>query len=94
MAVEQLHNGVAAAQIDPTSVGSTTDDYQSWLTTGPAAGSCDLMTSAGEVNEFKPVVDTGNLEAAAIAVGFQRVDEVPMPDGRSITVWERHGNGC
>jgi len=94
VAVEQLHYGVAAAQIDPTSVGSTTDDYRSWLTTGPAAGSCDLMTSAGEVNEFKPVVDTASLEAAAIAVGFQRVDEVPMPDGRSITVWERHGNGC
>jgi len=94
VAVEQLHYGVAAAQIDPISVGSTTADYEYWLTKGGAAGSCDLMTSAGEVNEFKPVVDTGNLETAAIAVGFQRVDEVPMPDGRSITVWERHGNGC
>lgn len=64
------------------------------MTAGGAATSCHLMTSPGAVNEFRPLVDTARLVKAASDVGFTAVDQVSLPDGRSVTVWERHGKGC
>lgn len=93
-AVERLHYGITAAQIDPVEVGNTKSEYRAWLTTGDAATSCHLMTSAGAVNEFQPLINTDALEAAALSVGFKAVDAVPTPDGRTVLVWERTGNGC
>jgi hypothetical protein len=92
--IERLHHAIPVAQIDPVAIGPSMNAYASWLTTDDAGASCHLMTSAGSVNEFKPLVDNDALEAAAMTVGFKAVDKVPTPDGRSVTVWKRSGNGC
>jgi 4-amino-4-deoxy-L-arabinose transferase-like glycosyltransferase len=92
--IERLHYPIPVAQIDPLELGVATSAYASWLTAGDAASSCHLMTSPGAVNEFRPLVDTARLVTAASEVGFTAVDRVPLPDGRSVTVWERHGKGC
>ena len=90
--VKRLHYGIPVAQIDP--LENSTSAYASWLTAGEAAASCHLITSPGAVNEFRPLVDTAQLVTAASDVGFTAVDQVPLPDGRSVTVWERHGRDC
>lgn len=92
--VKSLHYGIPVAQIDPLELENSTSAYASWLTTGAAATSCHLMTSPSAVNEFRPLVDTARLVKAASDVGFTAVDQVSLPDGRSVTVWERHGKGC
>ncbi|GAA2726147.1 glycosyltransferase family 39 protein [Cellulomonas aerilata] len=92
--LERTGVGVAVVQIDPVTLGEDLPAYEAWLTSGSAAASCHLLTSPGTVNEFAPVPDTGELEAAAARVGFRAVDRVATPDGRTVTVWERAGGGC
>lgn len=85
--------GIAMVQVDPV---TTTDaeGFRAWLTGGDAAAACHLLTSPGEVNEFKPFVDEAALVQVAAEVGFTPVEEFETPDGRTITLWERAGAGC
>ena len=93
--LERLGYGVAISQVDPTRWGRSEQDYVTWLTTGPAATSCQLAVSRGSVNEFLPLPGTPELLSAARDVGFSRgSSSIDLPDGRTIEVWERDGEGC
>lgn len=85
--------GVPMAQIDPLTLAGA-EAYRGWLTVGDAANACHLLTSPGQVNEFKPFVDTDALVQVAAESGFAPVEEFETPDGRTITLWERESAGC
>jgi len=85
---------VAMSQVDPVTAGSDVEQYRAWLTDGTARDSCVLLTSPSHVNEYAPYVDTPALVAAARSLGFTPTREVPTPDGRTVTVWERGTPAC
>lgn len=64
------------------------------MTGGPAGTVCQLLLADGTANEFTPLPLVANLRAAAREVGFRPGDSVGLPDGRTVTVWERSGDGC
>ena len=77
-------------QIEPVAIGDGLDNYKAWLLPGgQAARACTLLTAAGDQAEFRPLVNTPVLEQAARAVGFARVDEWSMPNGRVVRMWTR-----
>jgi 4-amino-4-deoxy-L-arabinose transferase-like glycosyltransferase len=89
-----LKYGSALAQIDPTKYGPSVAGYTRWLTRKDAKHSCTLLTSAGRVNEFTPLVDTRNLAIAAKRRGFVVTDRVASPDGRTVLIWNRTNGAC
>jgi hypothetical protein len=75
--------------IEPMAIDGL-DQYKAWLLPGgQAARACTLLTAAGNQAEFPPLVNTSVLEQAARAVGFARVDEWSMPNGRVVRMWAR-----
>jgi 4-amino-4-deoxy-L-arabinose transferase-like glycosyltransferase len=46
-----------------------------------------LVTMSSEAGDFEPIVTQKKVEAAAKALGFRLVREIPLPDGRSARVW-------
>jgi hypothetical protein len=77
-------------QIEPLAIGDGLDQYKAWLLPGgQAARACTLLTAAGDQAEFPPLVNTSLLEQAAKAIGFARVDEWSMPNGRVVRMWAR-----
>ncbi|MCU1671004.1 MAG: hypothetical protein JWP40_3931 [Blastococcus sp.] len=71
------------------STEDTIDAYRTWLRDGTAATSCLLLTASGSKNEFEPLTTEATMTAAAKAEGFQAVNSWPLPDGRTVTEWQR-----
>jgi hypothetical protein len=71
------------------STEDTIDAYRAWLRDGTAATSCLLLTASGSKNEFEPLTTEATMTAAAVAEGFQAVHSWPLPDGRTVTEWQR-----
>ena len=77
-------------QIEPVAIGGGLNSHKAWLSPGGAASrACTLLTAAGDQAEFRPLVNTPILEQAARTVGFARVDEWSMPNGRVVRMWTR-----
>lgn len=93
--LERRRNPVPMIQIDPQVINSTERDYRDWLERPGAAGAaCYLVTSAGTVNEFRPLVDSAALANAALESGFIVRDSIPSPDGRVVQIWHRQNDVC
>jgi hypothetical protein len=88
------------AEIKPTEIGNTGEDYLRWMTTdlhslsGDASKACVLFTATGTINEFTPVVDPPAMARAAEIAGFAPVTSRPLPNGRVVTVWYRSRQNC
>jgi 4-amino-4-deoxy-L-arabinose transferase-like glycosyltransferase len=80
--------------IDPTSLGKSEDAYFRWLTDGGASRSCLLFTSAGIVNEDRPVTGSEALTSAARRAEFLSFAQWTLPDGRDVVAWRRDSDLC
>ena len=90
--LEQLAAGepaLAFTQVAPVASTDTVSGYTGWLTTGDAAGACNLVTATGDAHEFPPAVTAAHMEQAAEDVGFVRQAQWGLPDGRVASLWRR-----
>ena len=93
--VEKLHYGVFTTQVDPTEYGRSRADYRDWLTRGPGR---DRLPAPPRGRDRQRVHPAAARRATCVRrpgrSGFRPGDSVGLPDGRTVTVWERSGDGC
>jgi hypothetical protein len=74
----------------PEVTGDSKAGYLQWLTSGDAANSLFLITAPKGQGDLYPVVDDKYVAEAAQDAGFSPCSYMSLPDGRIVTVWERH----
>ncbi|MGE4481417.1 hypothetical protein [Acidocella sp.] len=84
----------AMTQVDPITIGGTSQGVTKWLTQGQASAMCLLVVSNGVKHQFQPFVPPDVMEAGAVAAGFSNTGtKWVLPGGERITLWRRAGCG-
>jgi len=93
---ELIMEGTATSliQVDPVVTGDSVVGDLAWLTRGEAAQACFLLTSNSDTGQIQPVVNNDRMVEAARQVGFRSVAWWAMPNGQSVTVWNRQTGNC
>ena len=65
----------------------TVANYVHQLTAPEFGQPTALVTMSSEVEDFPPLVTQSKAEAAARKVGFHRIRQITLPDGRKLRVW-------
>jgi 4-amino-4-deoxy-L-arabinose transferase-like glycosyltransferase len=80
---------IPITMVDPIAVPNDEQLMADYLSTGPAATSCLVLTAGGLAYEIEPIVDPDLMAAAARHSGFVRLTTIELPDRRSVVVWRR-----
>lgn len=76
-------------QITPEVTGDTVEAYTRFLVSGEGATGCRLLTATGVTGEIQPPISPDKIVEAAREAGFQASQAWPLPDGRTVTLWQR-----